>query len=237
MSVIATALKHMLAAGMPAEAIVAAVAEMEAETSAAAGSDGGMKVRSPGALRTARWRLEKAKRLAASQNVTCDGVVTLGDGETSQVTPGDADVTGCDGFTPFPYPPNEINSNPPTHTPENLSRAHEDAAGEPSGDAGGGEECKPEPPRRRPPAKRLPEGWEPLDLTPGTVAADIVRAWEPGRLERELARFRDHWAAESGAKARKHDWQAAWRTWIGNSDERERRTSRANGRRSGWIDA
>jgi hypothetical protein len=58
-SLIAAALKHMLAAGMPHDAIVAAVADMEA----AAGP-----VRSKGAARTAAWR----ERHKASQSVTSD---------------------------------------------------------------------------------------------------------------------------------------------------------------------
>lgn len=75
-------------------------------------------------------------------------------------------------------------------------------------------------------AHRLPDDWSPEPLTDGTVAFDIVAAWEPGRIERELSKFRDYWKAASGSKARKHDWQAAWRTWIGNADEFGSRSSR-----------
>jgi hypothetical protein len=77
-------------------------------------------------------------------------------------------------------------------------------------------------------ATRLPADWQPTLLNPGTVAFDIVSRWEPGRLERELSKFRDHWAATSGAKARKHDWNAAWRTWITNADEFGRRHDRTD---------
>lgn len=80
MSAIAVALKHMLAAGMPHDAIVAAVAEMEAAVT---------PVRSKGAERQERYRRNKA-----SQNVTCDAPLSL--------------------------PPNENNSNPPTHTRDNI---------------------------------------------------------------------------------------------------------------------
>ncbi|MEO7469812.1 MAG: hypothetical protein ABIV36_22615 [Sphingobium limneticum] len=92
MSVIASALKHMLAAGMPADAIVAAVAAMEAEIAAAP------RQRTAGAIRTARWRESKAS--LSSQSVTCDD--------------SDASVT----LTPSldketsPRPPKEINLNP-----------------------------------------------------------------------------------------------------------------------------
>lgn len=92
MSVIASALNHMLAAGMPVDAIVAAVAAMEAEIAAAP------RPRSAGAIRTERYRLNKASH--ASQSVTCDD--------------SDAAVT----LTPSldkeksPKPPKEINLNP-----------------------------------------------------------------------------------------------------------------------------
>ncbi|MBN8831219.1 MAG: hypothetical protein J0G94_11525, partial [Sphingomonadales bacterium] len=66
MTVIATALKHMLAAGMPHEAIIAAVEEMEVGLVAAQPE----KVRSKGALRTERYR--ERMRHKASQSVTCD---------------------------------------------------------------------------------------------------------------------------------------------------------------------
>jgi hypothetical protein len=69
MSVIATALKHMLASGMPHEAIVAAIAEMEAC---------GTRVRSSGAERQARYRARLASQSDGSDvtAVTVTGVVS-----------------------------------------------------------------------------------------------------------------------------------------------------------------
>ena len=87
MSVIASALKHMLAAGMPHEAIVAAVAEMEANAA---------PVRSAGAVRQQRYR----ERNKASQTVTgdvCDG---------SDATPSPKEIP--------PTPPKEITPSPET---------------------------------------------------------------------------------------------------------------------------
>lgn len=100
MSTIATALKHMLAAGMPHDAIVAAVAEMEAAVAAAQPVE---KPRSKGAIRTAAWRA----RHKASQSVTCD----------------DGDVTGDEKrhIDPLPCPPKDNNSNPPTHPRDNTT--------------------------------------------------------------------------------------------------------------------
>lgn len=68
MSIIATAVQHMMAAGMPADAIVAAVAAMESATD----------TRTTAAKRQARYRDRIAeKRNEASQSVTCDDNVTL----------------------------------------------------------------------------------------------------------------------------------------------------------------
>lgn len=63
-------------------------------------------------------------------------------------------------------------------------------------------------------ATRLPEGWQP---TPEAIAW-AQREHPHVNLHAETARFKDHWAAESGAKARKVDWTAAWRNWIRNSE-------------------
>jgi hypothetical protein len=40
-----------------------------------------------------------------------------------------------------------------------------------------------------------------------------------GKVAAELAKFRDHWTAKSGADATKVDWQAAWRNWVRRSVE------------------
>jgi hypothetical protein len=55
-----------------------------------------------------------------------------------------------------------------------------------------------------------------------TVTPDMV-AWARANVprvdgKRETEQFTDHWNAASGAKARKLDWTAAWRTWMRNAD-------------------
>lgn len=66
---------------------------------------------------------------------------------------------------------------------------------------------------------RISEGWKPEPFTPGTVAFESIQAWEPGKLERELSKFRDHFAAASGPSSLKQDWQAAWRKWVTQANE------------------
>ncbi|WP_134094086.1 hypothetical protein [Novosphingobium sp. PhB55] len=212
MSLIATAVKHLIAAGVTGDALLAAIAELETQVRAEP------KPRSAGAARTQRWR--ENKRLNASQ--------------TSHVTAGD----GCDegdGEPSLPRLPNENNSNPstPTH-PEEKSRAsdagtHEAAGTDPVLPAPGAD---PEPAAGEQPAKPkrtvskplpMPDAWEPV-LT--AAAQQIVDGWPPGMLERERMAFEAH--AASNDRVTK-DWQAAFRTWIAKADRN--RTER-NGIRS-----
>ena len=88
MSVIATALQHMLAAGMPADAIVAAVSDMEASIA-----------RDPVAEKRRAYDRER-KRVAKSTGIPP---------ETTE----NAEIPE----PPLSLSPNENNSNPHTHTP------------------------------------------------------------------------------------------------------------------------
>lgn len=62
--------------------------------------------------------------------------------------------------------------------------------------------------RKRASAARLSEDFS---LTP--KRREVAEA-ERVDADREFAKFRDHWAAASGANARKNDWDAAWRNWC-----------------------
>lgn len=73
------------------------------------------------------------------------------------------------------------------------------------------------PKGRKTKTNRLPDDWQPEPLTAETAA--MVQVWQPGRMERELSKFKDYWKSASGRKASKQDWQAAWRFWLKNSDE------------------
>jgi hypothetical protein len=50
--------------------------------------------------------------------------------------------------------------------------------------------------------------------------------------ERTFAKFRDYWLAASGAKARKHDWDATWRNWCRTEADRSRGNSRTSSRKT-----
>ncbi len=70
-----------------------------------------------------------------------------------------------------------------------------------------------------PKKRRLPADWEPMPFQAGTQAALVVSRWEPGRMERELAKFRDHHTA---AGTKWENWQAAWSKWVNGSEDFER---------------
>lgn len=71
---------------------------------------------------------------------------------------------------------------------------------------------------------RLPVNWRPDPaLAAWTLDQGIAR---PEAL-REFERFRDYWAAASGARAVKRDWDATWRNWIRKAaDDRAERGGR-----------
>jgi len=68
---------------------------------------------------------------------------------------------------------------------------------------------------RKKTASRIPDDFA---LTPAREA--YAEKNLPGVYAHALLEaFRDHWTAASGAKARKLDWDAAWRTWVRNAVE------------------
>ena len=119
--------------------------------------------------------------------------------QSSHVTSQDiADVTENN---PLSLPPKEINSNPPTHTPETKTRARK--------------------------GTRLSEDWQPKPLT--DAALKNVAGWPAGAIERELARFRDWAASTSGPNAVKKDWDAAWRQWLARTEDDGKYRNNRNG--------
>ena len=58
---------------------------------------------------------------------------------------------------------------------------------------------------------RLALDWQPSHADIGF--ADM-EGFTPAEIEREAAKFRDHWIAASGARGVKKSWPATWRNWI-----------------------
>lgn len=113
--------------------------------------------------------------------------------EDSEVVPADP---------PLSRPPNDIYSNPPTHTPpETKTRARK--------------------------GTRLPVDWTPAPL-PSDLAS-VVCQWPASAVPRELGRFRDWAASATGSNAIKSDWNAAWRNWLRKCEDEGRYGRQING--------
>ena len=68
----------------------------------------------------------------------------------------------------------------------------------------------------------LPANWMPAPLKPDGEAGRIAAAWQPGRIERELSKFKDHALQNRRLCA---CWDAAWRNWIKRAGDFERPTN------------
>ncbi len=78
---------------------------------------------------------------------------------------------------------------------------------------------------------------EDFGLSPERMAVAKAEGLDP---QRTFAKFCDHWRAASGANARKHDWDAAWRNWCRSEIDRSRGARTARGPRSdeaAWREA
>lgn len=196
MSIIATAVKHLLAAGVTGDALVQAIAEMEANAPVPVVAPAGP---SKGALRMRAYR----ERHTSSQSVTCDG----SDAQTSpNVTSDSAPLDKKN-----PQTPKRI--NPP------LTPIEADASMPPAGAEQGGNEQIGKRAKRRATARsassRLAPDWQPPAIAdlPQTVQA-MIHGWPAGAYEVTAEGFRNHWAAEGRAIGAKRDWAKTWHNWL-----------------------
>lgn len=165
-------MKALSEAGAPFEAILIAVQALEVKDAEIAARD------AAAAEKRAKDAARKREERQAARTV--HGLST--------------DDAGTVQDEPLSRPPNEIKSNPPTHTPGKQT------------------------PRAK--GHRLPVDWQPGPL-PAELAS-AVAAWPSGALERELARFRDWAASATGPNATKSDWNAAWRNWLRKAEDEGR---------------
>lgn len=78
------------------------------------------------------------------------------------------------------------------------------------------------PPTKRtasPKGTRLPKGW----LPPAELVAEMRVELPDLDTQAEHKRFADHWAAATGRTASKLDWNATWRNWMREANDRQRR--------------
>jgi len=57
--------------------------------------------------------------------------------------------------------------------------------------------------------RRIEIDWIPAKPLPDEVAK-VVAGWPPGRLDEEIAEFRDFWISDAGQRASKLDWDRTW---------------------------
>jgi hypothetical protein len=100
-----------------------------------------------------------------------------------------------------------------------LAKCSSEAEGEKRQSRGETEERGGARSSRAPSAKRVPEDFTLTDQRRATAKTEGV---DP---DREFSKFTDYWRSASGASARKHDWDAAWRNWC-----RKAHDMRPNGR-------
>ena len=130
------------------------------------------------------------KRRQRSNQSDADGTVT----GQSRDSHGDNESTPSPLCPPFdketpPTPPKEIKSPP----------------------------ISPQPTENSARGSRLSENWVPGELS--SDVARIVSGWPKAEIAKELAKFRDYWISQPGAKGRKTNWQATWQNWLRKADE------------------
>jgi len=161
-------MQAMSAAGAPMEAILIAIRALEEQSAI---------VEQKRAVERDRKRRQRANYR------DMDGTVTGPSRDTDGTVPSNP---------PLSRPPNDIYSNPPTHTPpETKTRARK--------------------------GTRLPVDWEPATL-PSNLDS-VVCQWPASAVPRELSKFRDWAAGATGTNAVKADWDAAWRNWLRKAEE------------------
>lgn len=86
--------------------------------------------------------------------------------------------------------------------------------------------------------KPLPDDWEPGEFGEATQSRTIVSGWSQLEFQRQLEAFRAHHRREGN---RYPDWQAAWSTWVLNSQrfadrDADRGASKGNGGGKSLVD-
>ncbi len=163
---------------------------------------------------TSTGRVREYRKRQKAAGTAKDVVETPASDQTGDETPGGdngSHETTCNTHeTP-------CNANSGDGTPQirlDKIREEDTLPGVEGGAGGNGVAAAPPATRKRPPdGQRLGGDWRP---------SPEAWAWARDRapdldLEAEFEQFQNYWFGESGPKARKQDWDAAWRFWVGRS--------------------
>lgn len=193
MSSIAVALKHMLAAEMPHEAILAAVEEMELGVHSPSSDDSKERRRA--------WDRER-KRSAKMRKIAEFPVENV---EIPQrVSPKEIPPTPPKEITPSPISPSPpLGGFSPTVIEfplEAVSLASDTTAA-----------------KVRSKGSRLSPGWSPSEADRQYAEG---RGFGSAHVAQIGEKFRNYWTAKAGRDAAKLDWPATWRNWVLTEAER-----------------
>lgn len=72
----------------------------------------------------------------------------------------------------------------------------------------------------------FPEDWQPKQFGSATKSRKVVDGWPPGRIEHHLEAFEAHHRKAGSEWA---DWQAAWQTWVLNTEKFKERNEKNGG--------
>lgn len=228
MSVIAAAVRHMLASGMNHDAIVTAVAEMEAA----------MPLRQEIDPAVARKRAADRERMRAKREVARqsrdNGDIT----RQSQESRDNCDSRATSFPPAFPAPsspeekrkvspwtPSKEKTHPPSiptpTAPPSMCRASDEPT-LPFGDPPQPKAAKAKPERKA--GSRLPDDWRPSPEDRAYAAGEGFSDWETDRV---ALRFADYWRARPGQGGVKLDWPATWRNWVRTEADRQGKAPKA----------
>ena len=205
MNEVATALKAMLAAGVPDDVIVDAIAKMV------------------DAIPRAETPEERRKRV--SREASARFRAKNGDGKTSPDVTGrhQVEVTRSD-VNASPVTEIRHRTSPPRVRVEDitLTTVLEDTQ---EAKASFVSDAEPRKPKALPKGSRLPADWTPSDLDRQFAIREGLTAPE---IDRAADEFRDYWAGATGRSATKLDWSATWRNRIRQLADRASRPRMAS---------
>lgn len=192
MPVSATTLAILMRAGLTGDALLEAVAAIDADMAAA----GQLQASAPetAADRRRAWDRDRKRQQAAGTWKSGGNRVEIPHGNPPEDSKKEKS----------PTPPKE-KTTPLSQEPSVPSSSPADPVEKPNGEA---------KPKR---ATRLPAEWRPSEKN----RSDALRLGVPGpSVDRLAERFRDYWTAKAGKDGAKLDWDATFRNWCSNECER-----------------
>lgn len=171
--------------------------------------------------------INHTRHLHALPVAETQGVVQLPDIPEVDASENITKTMACDEGKPLtenpevvkPLPENPVTGNPGSILKKQTTELTNTPIGSPN--EKNAEEIPDEVVEEKPAiGKRLPDDWQPNEYLLSWASENLILTTE--QLKSETENFRDYWFAETGRKATKKDWNAAWRYWVRRPDKFER---------------